>query len=722
VSTIETTGQREVPLGRERHRAFSDRIRSVGWLLPGYAAVALMLIWAEHDGGYDQDTWYWGALGVLLLVVVCSVRLAPQRRLSRPLRWAFGLFGAYVVWSYISISWAGSPGDALDGSNRTLLYLLVFALFAILPWTAGTALAALLIYTIGIGALGVDVLYRLAEQRNLPALLVEGRLSALTGYFNATAALFTSGALLATLLATRRELPGLLRGLLLGLAAACLQLAVAGQSRGWLFTLPFVAALTLLVVRNRFRFAAAMLIPVAATLIPIHRLLDIYTASNHSLSALDQACARAGHLGLFACAGAAIVGVGFAWADDALPDQLLRRNGRRALGIGLIVLAVGGACLGASVATHGHPVRFVQHQWDGFSHTEQATHGQSNFEAVGSGRYDFWRVALDAFVAHPLGGLGQDNFADYYILHRHTSENPAWPHSLELRLLASTGIVGFLLFVGFLIAALWAAARAFRNYGRGRHGGRLGRTVAAAALIPLIDWTLHGSVDWFWEIPALTAPALGFLGMAASLSNRTSVRVAGAGPGPDATVAPSPNPSRPRHRSRPRPRVSLPRPRVSLPRPRVVVGGALAAVAVVAATAVLGLTYLAVREYSTASNLQRSDPSQALHDVRLAAKFDPLWAQPGRLGGTIALDSGREAAARTLFRQATAREPGGWYAWFGLGLAQSALGNIRRARADLQVAARIDRHQPTIDDVLAHVAGPTPVPPLEALYSLEITQ
>ena len=24
-----------------------------------------MLVWAVHDGGYDADTWYWGALVVL---------------------------------------------------------------------------------------------------------------------------------------------------------------------------------------------------------------------------------------------------------------------------------------------------------------------------------------------------------------------------------------------------------------------------------------------------------------------------------------------------------------------------------------------------------------------------------------------------------------------------------------------------------------------------------
>ena len=88
---------------------------------------------------------------------------------------------------------------------------------------------------------------------------------------------------------------------------------------------------------------------------------------------------------------------------------------------------------------------------------------QSHFATVGSGRYDFWRVALDAFLAHPIGGLGQDNFDDYYVVHRRTTEEPAWTHSLEMRLLAHTGIVGFALFAAFIVAAVVAALRARRR-------------------------------------------------------------------------------------------------------------------------------------------------------------------------------------------------------------------------------------------------------------------
>src|SRR6202042_2050562 len=129
---------------------------------------------------------------------------------------------------------------------------------------------------------------------------------------------------------------------------------------------------------------------------------------------------------------------------------------------------------------------------------------------------DFWRVSIDAFKAHPVGGIGMDNFADYYIPRGRSGENPSWPHSLELRLLAMTGIVGAVLFAVFIVLAFVAAISARRR------GPPLGRVIVAAAMLPAIEWLIHGSVDWFWEMPALSGPALGFLAVACSLSVRQS--------------------------------------------------------------------------------------------------------------------------------------------------------------------------------------------------------
>ena len=105
-------------------------------LVPGLLAIALMVLWAEHDGGYDADTWYWGALVIVAMLAVALVARGRNRpRLPLSAVVALVAFGAYVAWSYLSMTWAQTPGWALEGSNRALLYLLVFALFLVLPWT-----------------------------------------------------------------------------------------------------------------------------------------------------------------------------------------------------------------------------------------------------------------------------------------------------------------------------------------------------------------------------------------------------------------------------------------------------------------------------------------------------------------------------------------------------------------------------------------------------------
>jgi hypothetical protein len=656
--------------------------------VPGMVLVALMLVWAVHDGGYDSDTWYWGALVSLALLAVVLVLGLPRRGgpLTRASVVALGLFAAYVAWSYLSITWAQSPGDALQGSNRALLYLLVFTLMLSLPWTPRGALLALVTFVLGVGVIGIVLLVRLASDDHVASLVIDGRLAAPTGYFNSTAALFTMGALTAIVLAARREFPGLLRGALVACACAGLQLALVVQSRGWLFTLPVVAIIAIAVVRDRVRVLIVAVLPIAGALLPVRRLLDVY--DGYSGLPLDHAAARAGQAALVICGVVFVVGTLLAWSEQLLnlPNPSAAR--RRALGAAVTVVAVVAVGIAGVKVTHGHPVRFVERQWHGFSHAQTAATG-SHFTDVGSGRYDFWRVALDAAIAHPIGGLGQDNFADYYVKRRRTSEEPQWTHSLEMRLLAHTGFVGFGLFVAFVIAGL-AAAIATR-----RRGSSLTQAVAGAALLPFVVWLVYGSVDWFWEVPALSGPALGFLGMAAALGRDEALESAGAA-----------------HQSR---QSRLAR----IPRPLTAVVGTLALLVPVA---VLAFPYLSVREVSLATDVRQTNPSAALDDLSSAARLNPLSSDPGRLGGAIALQSGDNAMADQRFGQSISREPGGWFSWLGEGLAASALGDRVRAHHDFAVAMSINSQQPAVRQALVRVYTRAPLTSVEAFKMLIVAQ
>jgi O-Antigen ligase len=665
--------------------AADPRIRALAtnaWSIPGLLVVALMLIWAVHDGGYDADTWYWGALVVLgLLASVVLARGWGAIQLSRAAKVALAAFALYVAWSYLSIAWAASPGDALTGSNRALLYLLVFAIMLVLPWTISGALIALVTFALVIGVVAIVLLVRLASADHVAALVIGGRLAAPTGYFNSTAALFTIEALVGIALAARRELPGLLRGILIGFACAGLQLAVIVQSRGWLFTLPLILIAAIVLLPDRLRVAGAAILPAAATLAVVHPLLHVYQASGGV--ALNRASSEAGHSALRMSLIVFVVGTLIAWGEALLPTPRPNALRRRLLGAVAVLLALGATAVGALAVSHGHPFRFVSRQWHGFSHPS-TVHSGSHFTDLGSGRYDFWRVALDAFVAHPVSGLGQDNFYNYYVPRRRTGEEPSWTHSLELRLLAHTGLVGTGLFAVFLIAGIAAALRGRRRRRCGAADAATSSpvrgptppaaTVAATALLPFVVWLIYGSVDWFWEMPALSGPALGFLAMAAALG-RGSPAEAAEDPSTSARTQPSTRAAR--------------------------LAGALGVLALLAAVIVLGFPYLSVRETSIGSDLGQSDPAKALHALSIAADLNPLSANPSRLAGTIALSNRSYGAARGRFNEAISRDPGGWYAWFGAGLAASAFGDRTQARRDVQAAASIDPRNALIAGTLA---------------------
>ncbi len=665
-----------------------DSIRS--WrdglaVAPVAVVLLLLILWAAHDGGYDEDTWYWGALILLALVaMVVGGLFGPLRRLGTATKVALGAFTLYVAWSYASIAWAAYRGDALSGSNKALLYLLIFTLCAVSRWTPRRALWMTTVYTVAVGAVGALILLKMALGQHPASLFTEGRLISPTGYLNANAALFMGAALLGVTLAVRRELPLVLRGVLLAIACEGVQLALLAESRGWLFTLPAVLLVALVVVRDRLRIAVAAIIPVIGALVPLHRLLHVYevtAVARPTASAFDHAAKTAGATSLVCCLVVLIAGTLVLVAEDRFKPREVNRSVVLAGGLVAAVLALAVASAGAVAATHGHPIRFFNEQWHGFTHPSTTNAAQaSHFASTGSEREDAWRVALDAFSAHPIGGLGQDNFSDYYTAHGRTGIELAWVHSWELRLLAHTGIVGFLAFIAFLVAAAIAALR------RRAPKGSLRGAMAGIALLPLIVWLLHGSVDWFWEMPALSAPALAFLAMAGALTEEGSAvaspAVARAG------------------------------------RARTAVVAACGVVAFLAAVVVLSFSYLSVREVSIGSDLRGSNPTQALAHLQTAADLNPYDSEPGRLAGTIALQSGSYEEALARFGQATARQPDGWFSWFGAGLAASELGEPAVARHNFEVAKSLNSSQQVIKDALSRVDSPTPMTPAQGLDEL----
>ena len=167
-------------------------LRAAPATVPALGALALMVVWASDQAGYPLTHWAPGGLIVLALLAIALLAVQPRwAEIPLAVRIAVGCLAAYTALSFLSILWAGVPGDAWEGANRTLLYLLVFALFACWAQTGVTAALLLCGWVLAMVGVGLFVLLHLdaaAGAARLIALLPGGRLVYPAGYVNADAA------------------------------------------------------------------------------------------------------------------------------------------------------------------------------------------------------------------------------------------------------------------------------------------------------------------------------------------------------------------------------------------------------------------------------------------------------------------------------------------------------------------------------------------------------
>ena len=638
-----------------------DLRRAAPSLLPGVAATLVFLVWGTMQGGYAPVDWYPGALYFLgLLAVVAIAYPGARTAVPTPLLGALAVLAAFALWSYLSITWAPVQGDAWDGANRTLLYVTVYALFALLPWRAGAAVTVLGLHAIGTAAVGAVVLFQALGAGDAHEFFVDARFSDPVGYPNGNVALWLIAFWPSVLLASRRELPALLRALALAVSGVLLQLAVLGQSRGSIIAFPLVLALYVAVVPGRLRSLLALAATGAATLAILDPLLDVYRATGDA-DRLHDALVTA--VRAMTISFVALFAAGTAWAAaDArveLSERLRRRLSQAALAAGAVAAV---AAVAAAVVVVGNPATWVSERWDEFTTTDTpgfAT-GRFSFEA-GSDRYDFWRVAVVAFREQPLYGIGAENFATEYARERESAEEPLYAHSLPLGILSQTGIVGGLLAFGFLVAALVAALHARRAR------EPLVRAVAAAAVVAFAYWAAHGSVDWFWELPALAAPAFAWLGLAGGLARTATART---------TLEPR--------------RAPL----------AAAIGGAV--VTLLAASS-YALPWLSAREVEVAAGIWRAHPADAYDRLDRARSLNPLSDRPDLFAGAIAARRGDRNKMHEAFLGAADRNPHGWYAHLELAIVAALDGRRADALARLDRARELNPSEPTISLLRAQI-------------------
>jgi hypothetical protein len=330
-----------------------------------------------------------------------------------------------------------------------------------------------------------------------------------------------------------------------------------------------------------------------------------------------------------------------------------QRTGQAMLAAAVAVVAIGAV---AFVAKEGNPVSWVDERWEEFKGGPQpkAEGGSRLTQTLGSNRYDFWRVAWGGFKDKPLTGIGADNFRHPYLLERTSNEEPYYPHSVVMRTLGQTGLVGTALLFGAVGFAAAAALRSIR-----RQPGIAG-VAAASALTSFAYFAVHGTVDWFWELPALGGIAFAMLGIAAGLEPRPALH--------------------PRTRRARDPLVTSAR--------------ALGATAAVGALLLLAIVppLLSVRATVSARDLFNDDPKRAgdaLERLDRAAGLNPFSVVPRLYQGQIVVAIGRSALAADYYRDALARDDEDEYAHLALGALESTAGRQPQALEQMRRAAQI---------------------------------
>ncbi len=623
-------------------------------------ALGLLVALIPASGGYFVTSW--GPTTLVLVGLAVVGALALRRPAPPPVvSLAALLLALYAAWSYLSIAWASQRADAWNGANRTALYAVVFALFVL--WRPRARAAALLLggYAFAVGVVAaVELLHAHAHPA---AAFLDGRLVAPVGYANANVALWAAAFIPGVTLAAQRAAPALVRGLLVACSVVLGSAALLGESRGWLFAAPIALLVLVAVSRSRIRTTLTLLLCMAAVAAIASPLLHVYASAGR---ADFDAAARAAVRDTLVAALVAGLIAGVAAAIDRrlrAPARAVRATAAVLLALGALAAATG---LVAVSVREGSPWGALSKAWGSFKHSAEPQGGSSHFsQSLGSNRYDFWRVAWGRFESAPLVGIGADNFQEAYLARSRSDEEPRYPHSVELRALSQTGLIGSALLAGALVAAGLAALRATRRR------SALGAAAAAGALVLFVYWFVHGSVDWLWEVPGLGAPAFAFLGLAAALLPRAPARA---------------------RRSRPGIALAV-----------VAVGGA------VALGASIALPWLAARDEGDALAVWRANPSGAYKRLDAASSLNPLSPEPAEVAGNVAIAERQPARAERYFRQALRREPNDESSHLLLGAIVADSGRRAEGRSLLRAAVALNPRDPIATAALRRFEAHRPV-------------
>jgi O-Antigen ligase len=656
--------------GRDRLWRAREAIAAWGlgsWLLALLVFAGLFAAFNDGATSIPQESRL--QVGIAATGLLCGVGIAAGGlSMGRgALAWSgVALLAGFALWSALSAIWSAAPDETWIAANRAIAYAVVLAVATVGASSTrsastgvafGIAAAALVVALYALGG-------KIAPGLHLGAFDLNpgdefARVREPIGYWNAVGILCVMAAPVCIWLAAFPDAPPRVRiGSAMALTVFLLTTATT-YSRGAL--LAYLAVLAVMVGAGPQRLRR-LAVGVGAILVALPSMVlafGLHDLSTGGLSLQDRE------------RGGAILGLVLLLSLGALAlagPQLLRLERRarwtpqrsrrlwRAMAATVAGLAIVG--VGAlSVSSRGLTGE-ISHQIDNFKEPKAGPGNDPSrlISSNGSNRWIWWQEALGAFSDKPLAGWGAGSFPVVRYLYRRYDAPVRSTHSVPLQFLSETGLVGTALGIGGLGLLGAAGVRRVRRSSGIERSARLALLAAASA------WGVHSLVDWDWEIPAVTIPALVALAVAA---------------------APLPTARRARAGRRPVPAM-------------LAAASAVAAALLVASAALPSMSQ--TKRVESLRDAGGGSLRQGDADADLATKLNPLSVEPLFAEAGIARSRGDVARAGSLLVKATRLQPDNFETWQRLGQFELSVG-------DYEAAARAIRHQAE-DNPLAFEARP----------------
>ena len=597
----------------------------------------------------------------LVVVALLVLGAASKATLGRPLYWSAGLIGGLALLSALSSLWSGSVELSVIEADRVLVYLSFFLAAFLIAQTEerrqrfaeGLAIALALVALLGLCS---RLLPHVLDVAN--SLGTGPRLRYPLGYWNANGAI--CGMAVAMLLWMSRHAEWRpLRWISVGLMPAVLLTLYFTYSRGGLLSLVVSVACLLVLSKDRlwllgtFSVAAIGVVP---AIVAVQDRRDI--ADNlSSQAAVDQGVTVL----LILLAGTVLTLLGF-----AVQRRIEARDGRltgRALAASRSPAVLRGVALSLAVAAIGVAAFAGGHAWDQFSSPDVyfPKNPEQHFSDLsGAGRYDFWRVAIDAAEEKPLLGHGAGVYQFSWEKLRSIEMAIHDAHSLYLEAFAELGIAGGLLVLAMVGTLLWTGFSAWRA-----SAGQAQRERNAVLLAVTLAFAVGAGFDWFWELAGLGAV---FFLCAGVLVSVRCTQLASE-PGRKAATAEGRR-----------------------------YGLALAGLGLawIAALALVG-PLLAEREVKASQKAAaEGDIPGAISHADTARSIEPWAASPYVQLGLVAEFQGNYLEAVSRLTQAIDREDRNWQLYYLRSGMREQAGDVAGAEADLERARQLNPREPRL--------------------------